>query len=456
MESTINPRMRWGKCITAPYFITISLLVLLLSVSTSSAPAWAEPPRPNVIFILADDLGIGNVGCYGSDHFTTPHVDALAASGIRFTRAFTVPLCGPSRALIMSGRYAFRTGATNQDACRVLPTKELRLARVFKSAGYATSAIGKWGQLPGSPSDVGFDDYLRFKGSGVYWNDNPDKIIQYSINGSDRKLGKDEYMPDVMHEHAERFIRQHQKRPFFLYYSLSHVHGIIQPTPDSIPGSTDLFADNIAYMDKLVGKLMSVLESTNLRDKTLIVFMGDNGTATGPNPRSTIGGRNVSGWKGSMQEGGGLVPLIASWPGTTPTGIVSNHLIDSSDFLPTFASLTGTRLSTEITLDGHSFASELTGIPGESRRWIFNQLARMWYVRNENYKLNQKGELFDMKDAPFSEVLIDRGSESHEDVDARRELENVLTTLNPEGGILDQGDGTGRHANRGKANADKE
>jgi arylsulfatase A-like enzyme len=121
--------------------------------------------KPNVIFILADDFGIGNVGCYGSDHYKTPQLDKLAAEGTRFTQCFTAALCGPSRAMIMTGRYAFRNGSSNQDACMVMPNKELQLARVFKSAGYDTSFIGKWGQLPGDPDEAGFDDYLRFNGS---------------------------------------------------------------------------------------------------------------------------------------------------------------------------------------------------------------------------------------------------------------------------------------------------
>ena len=146
------------------------LLLLLANFSYVALSHSAEPAKPNVIFILADDLGIGNVGCYGSDNYKTPNIDKLASTGTRFTKAFTAALCGPSRALIMSGRYAFRNGSTNQDACIRMDNSELILPKVFKSAGYVTSAIGKWGQLPGKPGDHGFDDYLRFNGSGVYWN----------------------------------------------------------------------------------------------------------------------------------------------------------------------------------------------------------------------------------------------------------------------------------------------
>ena len=430
------------------------LSILIACFAISPALALAEVTKPNIVFILADDLGIGNVGCYGSDQFKTPNIDALAASGVRFTKGFTASLCGPSRALIMSGRYAFRTGATNQDACRVLPMQEVRLARIFKDAGYATSAIGKWGQLPGEPSEAGFDDVLRFKGSGVYWNSKPEKPIQYTIQGKEKTLGKTQYMPDLMHEHAVKFIRRHQSEPFFLYYSLSHVHGDIQPTPDSDPNSKDLFGDNVAYMDKLVGKLVQDIEAMNLRERTLIVFMGDNGSANTSNARSTIGGRNVSGMKGTMLEGGGLVPLIVNWRGTAPNGKLSDKLIDSTDFLPTFAELIGTSLPKDTTFDGHSFAPQLQGLEGSPREWVFNQLARMWYVRDANFKLTQDGKLYDMSDAPFSERTVESGEESDQALASRSKLAAVLAKLNPAGGILDQGDGTGRHANRNKSKSD--
>jgi arylsulfatase A len=430
------------------------LSILIACFAISPALALAEVTKPNIVFILADDLGIGNVGCYGSDQFKTPNIDALAASGVRFTKGFTASLCGPSRALIMSGRYAFRTGATNQDACRVLPMQELRLARIFKDAGYATSAIGKWGQLPGEPSEAGFDDVLRFKGSGVYWNSKPEKPIQYTIQGKEKTLGKTQYMPDLMHEHAVKFIRRHQSEPFFLYYSLSHVHGDIQPTPDSDPNSKDLFGDNVAYMDKLVGKLVQDIEAMNLRERTLIVFMGDNGSANTSNARSTIGGRNVSGMKGTMLEGGGLVPLIVNWRGTAPNGKLSDELIDSTDFLPTFAELIGTSLPKDTTFDGHSFAPQLQGLEGSPREWVFNQLARMWYVRDADFKLTQDGKLYDMSDAPFSERMVESGKESDQALASRSKLATVLAKLNPAGGILDQGDGTGRHANRNKSKSE--
>jgi len=424
--------------------ITVFVIIVVLGQTRAA-------DNPNIVFILADDLGIGNLGCYGSDNFKSPEIDKLAATGTRFTQCFTAALCGPSRALIMTGRYAFRNGSSNQDACQNMPNKELQLGRVLKAAGYATSYIGKWGQLPGDPEVAGFDDVLRFNGSGVYWSrkpESPENPLKYRVNGRDLELGAREYMPDVMHEQAVRFLRASQARPFFLFYSMVHVHGEIQPTPDSAPDSKDLFSDNILYMDKLVGKLVAELEALKIRNNTLIIFMGDNGTGKNQTPRSTISGKAPSGMKGSMLECGGLVPMIANWPGKTPAGKVSADLIDSSDILPTFATPSGGTLPGDEIFDGMSLAHQLRGESGQQREWIYNQLAAMWYVRNADWKLNEKGELFDMSGAPFTETLVTTDTAAA--TEARTKLAAVLARLNPAGGIPDSGDGTGRHVNKKK------
>ena len=186
------------------------LLTILLVFALAHAVDAAET-KPNIIFILADDLGIGNVGCYGADNYKTPHIDALASGGIRYTRAYTAPLCGPSRVLIMTGRYAFRTGATNQDRVGLLkPAVETMLPKLLKPAGYVSSAVGKWSQLPLQPSDWGFDDYLRFNGSGVYWNKKA-KGEPYVVNGESktlRELGRSGELlrPEVLQAQTTRLL----------------------------------------------------------------------------------------------------------------------------------------------------------------------------------------------------------------------------------------------------------
>jgi arylsulfatase A len=181
-----------------------------------------------------------------------------------------------------------------------------------------------------------------------------------------------------------------------------------------------------------------------------------NGSANGNAPGATIGGRPLDGAKGSMLEGGSRVPLIASWPGTVAPGQVVNDLVDSSDFFPTFAELAGTALPSDTIIDGRSFAPRLRGEEGKSRTWIFNQLARNWYVRDAGWKLNQAGDLFDMSDAPFSEKLVAADSSDPAALAARQRLRLVLDQLNPAGGIPDTGDPSGRHAsNVGKKKKQK-
>jgi arylsulfatase A len=201
-------------------------------------------------------------------------------------------------------------------------------------------------------------------------------------------------------------------------------------------------------MDKLVGKLVAELERLKLRENTLLVFFGDNGTANGRADRATIGGRRLSGAKGSMLEGGSLEPLIINWPGTTPAGKTSADLIDSTDFFPTFAELAGAALPKATVLDGRSFAPQIRGAKGQPRETVFLQLARNWYVRDAAWKLNQSGELFDMSDAPFSEKPVSADTKDAKAIAARQRLQAALDALNPAGGHLDDGDGSGRHANK--------
>lgn len=432
------------------------LLALAAALAPFSAPAAAPvPARPNVIFILGDDVGIGDIGASGSDRFKTPKIDALARGGTNFTHGYAEPLCGPSRACILTGRYVFRTGATNQDATgRFRPQDEIMLPVVLKAAGYITSSIGKWGQLPLGPADFGFDDYLKFQGSGIYWN-TQDKGKTYERNGQKLPLPDHRYMPDVMHDHLVQFLEAHRRQPFYIYYSMSHVHAEILPTPDSAPRSQDLYADNIAYMDKLVGKLVAELERLQLRDNTLLIYFGDNGTATAHIEQSTIQGRRLNGSKGDVLEGGCRVPLIANWPGVVPAGKVSDDLIDSTDFFPTFAELAGAALPAHRVLDGRSFLPQLRGEPGTPREWVFIELARKWYAADRQWKLNERGELFDLSDAPWTEKPVAADSRDPAAVAARKKLQAALDQLNPAGGILDEGDGTGRHSHREETRAKK-
>ncbi len=430
-----------------PLFL-FSLTLLTFSVS-------AQNKKPNIIFVLADDLGIDGVSCYGADLYKTPEIDKLAKNGIRYTNAYTAPLCGPSRAMILTGRYAFRTGAVNQDQTgEFKPSDETMMSKILKTAGYTTSMIGKWGQLPLGPAEFGFDDYMRFFGSGVYLNSDVKKE-KYILNGKDLVLKDNEYMPDLMHNHMVEFLSNHTKDPFYLYYSLVQVHGEIKPTPDTNPGTTDfkdLYTDNINYMDKLVGKLIHTLDSLKLRDNTLIVFFGDNGTAGQAAAIGTVNGKKIIGKKGTMQEGGSLVPLIINWPGVIKKQTVTNQLVDASDFVPTFAEIAGATLPVDKKIDGTSFANQIKTGKANSRNWIFTELGNDWYVREANWKLNRAGELFDMHNAPFEEKLT---TETEHTKSIKENLQKVLDQLDPASGYIDHGDGSGRHATKVKKKQNK-
>jgi arylsulfatase A len=428
-----------------------NLLFLLFFVFLGHALPGQKTKKPNIIFILADDLGIGNISCYGSDQFKTPNIDKLASTGMRFTHGYTAPLCGPSRALILTGRQPFRTGTTNQDRVGKLePSKEICLPSVLKTAGYTSLMVGKWSQFPLQPSDFGFDQYMRFQASGKYWN-TQQANKSYTKNGEIVPLLDGEYLPDLMHNQVVDFISKNKNKPFFAYYSMSHIHGEILPTPDSKPDSKDLYTDNINYMDKLVGKLVKALDSLKMRQNTIIVFMGDNGTAAEGVSRATVQGKKLSGKKGDMLECGSLVPWIVNWKGGGQSGKVINDLVDATDWMPTFAALAGAKLPENVILDGKSFAPQLKGEKGTPREWIFMELGNQWYVREEKWKLNRANELFDMRNAPFEEILIPADSKDEISMSARQRLSAVLKSINPEGGILDDADGSGRH----KSNVDK-
>ena len=452
-----------------------SVLALLAIFSAGLASLFGASAKPNIVYILADDLGFAELGCNGSDRYKTPNIDALANSGVRFTRFYTVPLCGPSRAMILTGRYGFRSGAVTQDACKTIirtgEKAEVMIPTVLKKAGYASALIGKWGQLTpsGDPSDWGFDHELYYKGSGMYWNSKVAKPMSeggevrgdpdtYVLDGKTVSVKDDEYIPDLLHKDATAWMEAQKGRPFFLYYSLSQVHGEILPTPDSAPApkgesnnqrAQRLLADNIAYMDKLVGKLVAELDRLKLRENTLIVFMGDNGSTKSAAVDATIGGRRIEGEKGSMKEGGGLVPFFATWPGVMASGKVNANVADASDLLPTFAEIAGAPLPIGRVIDGRSLVSQFKGDTKSPRTWAFCQLSNNYYVREAGWKLDQSGTLYDMKDAPFKEVAVAVDTKDEAAVAARARLSAALTGLNPAAGYKDEvGDGTGRSGNK--------
>lgn len=390
-----------------------------------AAPA-ARRSAPNIILILADDYGIPGVGCYGGD-FATPHLDAMAAQGVRFEHCYAEPLCAPSRAMLMTGRFPFRTGSISNNARTVTPQTETIIPMALKQAGYATAMAGKWSQLMHlSTLDEarawGFDEYMAWESAegGRYWNP------ALSRNGQPVATTDKDFGPDLLNDYVIDFIGRHKDQPFFVYYPTPLIHSRLSPTPHGTSGK-GLLADNIAYMDHLVGALLAELDRLNLSENTLVLFTGDNGMGL----NGKIHGRPIHGDKGSMLEGGSRVPLIARWTGTAHAGRVVQDLVQLSDFYATCTELAGARLPQGVTMDSHSFAAQLQGKPGKPREWVFIQLVDQWYVRDSRWKLTQAGELFDMADAPFQEIAVPADTQDRDAIAGRRKLQAVLDALQP-------------------------
>lgn len=415
-------------------YATVLLAALLLAPRAVVFAADSPKPsaKPNIIYILADDFGLPDIGCYGSV-YKTPNLDALAAGGMRFEYCYAAPLCAPTRAMGMFGRYGFRTGVTDNGlGAAATPQSEVCIAKVLKQAGYATAVAGKWSDLhylvtKEDARKWGFDEFMvwgeRWKDGGEetgrarYWG--PD----YNHNGKILSGDKRTFGPDLLHKFVVDFIRLRKDQPFFIYYPTPLIHYQLQRTPDSVGDKPDLHADNIAYLDKLVGKLVGELESLKLREKTLILFVGDNGSTRGAH---TVEGRPIYGKKGQLNEGGCRVPLIVNWPGTTPAGIVSKDLVSITDFFPTFTELAGTALPVGVKIDGHSFAPQAVGRPGQPREWVYVQLGNDRYVRDARWKLTAGGEFFDMKDAPWREISVSGDTTDSEAKAARSRLQSAL------------------------------
>jgi arylsulfatase A len=381
-------------------------LMLALQPSLSLAQE-KKPRRPNMILILADDFGYECVGANGGTSYRTPHLDKLAATGVRFTSCYVQPLCTPTRVQIMTGMYNIR----NYVQFGLLDRQQTTFAHLLRRAGYATCMIGKWqlGQSPDLPKHFGFDEHCLWQHTR-----RPPRYANpgLEINGKEIDYKRGEYGPDLVNDYGLDFITRKKDEPFFLYYCMILTHGPFQPTPDSPEwdrkatgekaSNKKHFADMTAYMDKLIGKLVARLDELGLRENTLIVFVGDNGTGRGIT--SQLGDRLVHGGKGQTTAAGMHVPLIASWPAVMRKGRVVEDLIDSSDFLPTLLEAADAKAPSELKLDGRSFVPQLRGEKGRPREWFY-----CWYSPNgggqaehefaadARYKLYRTGAFYDYR-----------------------------------------------------------
>jgi arylsulfatase A len=371
--------------------------------------------QPNIILIMADDLGYECLGANGGTSYQTPVLDRLAQSGMRFEHCYAQPLCTPSRAKIMTGIYNVR----NYVKFGLLDRSQTTFAHLLKQQGYATCIAGKWqlGKEVDSPQHFGFDASCLWQQTrgrtdrqerdtrfSNPWMDIDGKLIHYS-NG--------EFGPDVASDFICNFMEENQDRPFVVYYPMILTHCPFIPTPDSeawdptdpgcktYKGDPSFFGDMVSYMDKIVGKIATKLDRLGLRENTLILFTGDNGTDVPV--VSEMNGRQVAGAKGSMTDAGTRVPLVANWPGMIPAGRVSNDLIDFSDFLPTLCAAAGTSVPSTLKIDGRSFLPQLKGQKGNARDWIYcwysrggGPSAKEW-ARNQRYKLYRTGKFYDVR-----------------------------------------------------------
>ena len=353
-----------------------SYLIVLLFLSTSTL---AQSPPPNVILVVSDDQGYGDLSCHGNPWLKTPNLDRLYAESTRLTDFHVSPTCAPTRAALLTGRYANRTGVWHTIAGRsLLRESETTMADVFAANGYATGIFGKWhlgDNHPFRPQDRGFQEVLVHGGGGVgqlpdYWN-NDYFDDTYLRNGTpERQTG---YCTDVWFNQALRFIDQPQRnQPFFCYvatnapHSPYHVEERYQrPYQDDARVPRAAFAGMIANLDENVGKLLDHLQRTRLDENTLLIFMTDNGTSAGVAfSDSTVVGFNAGlrGKKGSMYEGGHRVPCFIRWPqGGIVAGKDVTNLAAHVDILPTLIDLLNLSFEEEIAFDGASLAPVLLG-----------------------------------------------------------------------------------------------
>ena len=381
-------------------------------VSFAIGVGTVQSEKPNIVLIMADDMGFECVQANGGTSYQTPCLNQLADQGMRFLHCHSQPICTPSRVQIMTGIYNHR----NYIEFGLLDPRARTFAHVLKESGYRTCVVGKW-QLKGGldgPRKFGFDEYCLWqltRRPGRYPNPG------LEINGKEVDFTNGEYGPDIVSDYLCDFIERHQAKPFFAYYPMILPHWPFEPTPDSADwdpkangvlngvGELKYFADMVTYTDKLVGKVVAKLDQLQLRKNTLVIFTCDNGTYT--KIHSAMGEKIVQGGKGSTTDNGTHVPLIASFPGKIEQGSVSRSLVDFSDFLPTLADFASTSATG---LDGQSFRNKLLGDVSDSKKWIYcwyerngrrDQASR--HIRNARFKLYADERFYDLSKDPHEQ-----------------------------------------------------
>ena len=429
-------------------FLLVVLSAVWLPFHLQAAPSASVGKKPNIILILADDIGYECMGANGGQSYKTPALDKMAAAGLRFDHCYSQPLCTPSRVQAMTGIYNVR----NYVGWANLDPSQTTFANLLKKAGYVTCMAGKWqladreleqlGDLAikTSPNRFGFDESYLFPDGAWQWG--PTLVI----NGYRKTYRPTDYGPDQVNDLACRFIEQNKSKPFFLYYTEHLPHDPFLPTPDTHAPDVQKYAmgmdkqglmkysnkkyfrDHVEYMDKLSGKLLAKLDELGLSENTIVIFAGDNGTGSGV--PSVLNGRTIIGGKGQMTDAGTRVPLLVRWPAGIKKPGVCNDLVDFTDFLPTLCEAAGASVPAELKIDGQSFLPQLRGEAGHPREWSYCWFSKdgrtkaCEWARTTRYKLYRTGAFYDVSsDALEEHPLSDLSPEAKE---ARERLQQVL------------------------------
>lgn len=367
-----------------------ALAAVCLPCTAKAAPP-TRAAKPNIILILADDLGYADLGCYGQEKIKTPNLDRMAAEGIRFTQGYCgTSVCAPSRCILMTGLHAGHAHiranrGVSPEGEMPLPAGTFTVARMLQQAGYHTACIGKWGlggpKSVGSPNKQGFDYFFGYTGHGQAHEYYPDHLWR-----NDQRVDLDgkTYSHDLIVDEALKWVRQNRNQPFFLYLPFTIPHAKLQ-VPDLGPYANETWppdmkaiAAMITRMDRDVGRLIDLLKELGLDDKTLVFFAGDNGPDRGGIREFFKASGSFRGAKRSMYEGGLRVPIIARWPGHTPSGKVCDEPWAFWDFLPTCLELAGGQMPEDIKLDGLSVVPALLGGATPSRDYFYWELHEPW------------------------------------------------------------------------------
>ena len=395
-------------------FLRITAILLMLMACQSYH---RNSSKPNVILIMADDIGFECLSINGSTSYNTPVLDSLALKGINFTQAISQPLCTPSRVKIMTGKYNFK----NYDYFTYLNPNEKTFGNLFKENGYKTGVVGKWQlngiehQLEGHddntrPYHFGFDEYSLWQLTKVkkFGERYANPLIEQ--NGVFLPRDIDAYGPDIVSDYAVDFIKRNKDQSFFLYYPMLLVHSPFVPTPDSPEWQSldtrsqkdnRFFVDMVSYMDKIVGKIVNTLKKEGIADNTLIMFVGDNGTKNTLVSQTKNG--SVRGAKGNTITHGNHVPMLAHWPDQIKTPKSYDGLINFNDFYATFSDI----LNVDNDCDGVSMMDIFDGENTIERAMATTYYDPMWspnvtrfrnvFSQSNRYKLYKDGRFFDMK-----------------------------------------------------------